>query len=1298
MGINEAAEILAKKYSGGASSPVVKGSNPNLPDRNLFQLFTDSMYSALTSEMAGHEASPEVKQFREAQPELGAISEYASPVGAYVGVARAGKAIPKVAKFLDKVGDANTLAGNAKRNAVLFGGTIEAPRTIAAAATGGDLEETATSAAVNTGLELTLGGLGGAFRAAGKAMNKKLKLGAELDLKKSPQEIAQVIRQQLADGKISGDDVHFAQSEIGKLEDAIRNEALDDTAARYIKELEDGDAQPLNRLFKISTTPQQSPISRKRFRVEDFTSPQELESVMQTAGLKDKLSYVQFPRYIASADESGAKAVESSLKQGGLKAVAPNVLMGKEKDGLYVIAKKLEGDVGKTNSGDKWALFKTSDPSHFAPDGAKWGEQVRKSNAWKVIPDRKIDPNNPLDIMDEAQQLADAMPIHGYYQATKGLGRGMDSLEKMVGLEGESELMKRLKGSFRENFAPAAYEFKNSPRAQWLFAQAKTTFSKAEAMAHAMTYGDEVVKGGTNMYKQILANTDLSGKFGTGKSFAKILEPLEQADIDDLVKAADMGLEGESLNKALASNMISKKAYDALKEIQPLDDYMIKQTLGTLDAVGHSGFTPIKAHYLLPRTWKGDWRVPIRNESNKLIYMASGKDRAAALAEADKILAEAEAKNWKRLEPIVADSADDIALALDMAVGSPEYMTAAALKYKILKQTPNPKTFKVRTGVGGYEKQFTKEELVSKFYSNILQRNRHLAELTNKKVLEDQMVKLSLEDVQLSKQLERRMAAMAGKQGAVGKLINHEVDKILSPVLGKNSASKIASTLNEVNHHLTLGAFKLAFPVMNMMTFMQTVLPRVAFTLSATDESLAHSYSWLPLIGTDKKVRGSMGYLDPMKIMARSFKEMGNMDDALARNYAKAQREGVVDPKFIEEWGGKTSKQVTNLRAVLSGEEGFGSFLKAISNYLPTQSEKLSRGNAFTVGHIVGRDALKLSDDALYRFAKEFTEKTMYNYSAADRPRIFTGPLGQVFGQFKTWQSNYIANMLEYAGEGFNYNNWSPLLYQMGGTTALGGISATALYPIADNMAQFLSDKSMMEVLYERTGGGSGDAVTGNMTDAVFHGLPMFLGTSMSGMASDPLSDPSRTASMLFSFVQAQRAQALGKAVGQAIDDWKITGQHPIQSAETRNAFIQALAPVTMARAMSLTQNQAIKSLNNGNQMYPGLNAAERIMYATGFMPKRVALMKDVNEELWKDQEALRKKVQTFGRMWSEAELAGDYGMLTDLQRKIYTEGIPMDSVLRSAKGQTKNALVPQMQRQFKPADVMRFQSLGIVE
>jgi hypothetical protein len=383
---------------------------------------------------------------------------------------------------------------------------------------------------------------------------------------------------------------------------------------------------------------------------------------------------------------------------------------------------------------------------------------------------------------------------------------------------------------------------------------------------------------------------------------------------------------------------------------------------------------------------------------------------------------------------------------------------------------------------------------------------------------------------------------------------------------------------------------------------------------------------------------------------------------------------------------------------VLKGEEPFSKFLLAVSNYLPAQSEKFARGQAFTTGYILGRDFKKLEGDQLYRFAKKFTESTMYAYSAADRPRIYTGPMGSVFGMFKNWQAHYIGSMLEYAGEGYARGNWNPLLWQMGGTAALGGVAALPVVGVADAFSRWATDESLMNNIYANFGGTDPNSNFGGPADAIYHGLPTFLGLSLSGSSAAQLSDPSRDASMLFGFVQADRAKALGQALGSAVDVWADTGQHPIQDARTRDLFIKALAPKSFARAASITEDQGLRSLNNGSKIAGNLNTAEQILYTLGLNPRRLAIANEVGEQLWKDQEAHREKITKMGRYWAEAQRERDWDMLHRLQNQALIEGVDIGRVISSARTQTQNQTKNVLDRKYNGRDLVQPRELGLIQ
>ena len=224
MDMNEAIKRGSAQYQG---SP--KGSNSAYDDINPIKLWMESAISAATLEMLGHRpegisvSGEDIERFRTDAPVAGLASELIGPTGWYGAAFKLGE-VPRVAKLLDKVGDANTVLGSAKRSGVLFGGAVEAPRVIGSAITGGDTEETAGQAGFNTLFEAGFGGLGGYFRAAGKAVKKDLKLGAKVDLKQPPAVIAQDIQKAIDEGKIAEADIPYARNMIAAQVDAIQNE------------------------------------------------------------------------------------------------------------------------------------------------------------------------------------------------------------------------------------------------------------------------------------------------------------------------------------------------------------------------------------------------------------------------------------------------------------------------------------------------------------------------------------------------------------------------------------------------------------------------------------------------------------------------------------------------------------------------------------------------------------------------------------------------------------------------------------------------------------------------------------------------------------------------------------------------------------------------------------------------------------------------------------------------------------------------------------------------------------------
>jgi len=206
-------------------------------------------------------------------------------------------------------------------------------------------------------------------------------------------------------------------------------------------------------------------------------------------------------------------------------------------------------------------------------------------------------------------------------------------------------------------------------------------------------------------------------------------------------------------------------------------------------------------------------------------------------------------------------------------------------------------------------------------------------------------------------------------------------------------------------------------------------------------------------------------------------------------------------------------------------------------------------------------------------------------------------------------------------------------------------------------------------------------------------GVPGFFGASLQGSAAAPFTDPIRDASMLMSFVQADRIRALGRAIGSAVDVWSQTGQHPISSSQVRDQFIKAVSPRSITRIAQVWNSEYIKSLTTTNDTVGPLTGAERLLFASGFNPTFVERNFRASREMWKKKSALRESVQTFGRLYFEAIDNKDWRGARIVLQQAMAQGVPIDSVVRSMMTRQRRSQ-GDIFTQFDPAEMHGFRNV----
>jgi hypothetical protein len=426
----------------------------------------------------------------------------------------------------------------------------------------------------------------------------------------------------------------------------------------------------------------------------------------------------------------------------------------------------------------------------------------------------------------------------------------------------------------------------------------------------------------------------------------------------------------------------------------------------------------------------------------------------------------------------------------------------------------------------------------------------------------------------------------------------------------------------------------LAFPIMNLFSIITNWAPEAAMVIGASERDLGGTYTYFLAGGTKGPIAAS-AVLSPGKIMFKSIREMINPSEDMQWAYARAGADATTQPRVAEEFTGQNATRVQDLRGAFSGIKDFAKWTRALSEWLMTNSERMSRIHALTASWITGRDVLGITDrEALYRWSKEMTDKSMFNYTTADRPRIFTTPAGSMMGLFKTWMANYMAAMFEYSGQAVK-GNWAPLAWQTAGTAAVGGVAATPLYWIADGFSKAFLGGSLLQETYDNLSEGP--------ADALMFGMPAALtGISLYSQSTSPLSNPARDASMLWSSVLFNRAAALSRVAGLAFDNWSATGQHPGSSRAVRDALFQALAP-TVSRAISAFSGEdMIRSLSSGYPLMSSVTIGERLLYALKLNTIELDKAMAVADELYRDRAKERAMVVRLGRAFAEAQDNGD--------------------------------------------------------
>lgn len=1335
-----------------------KPGGVQLPDPTLMPLPQDEFnpftaaiksygFSATGGLLGLRSKDPDITQFQKEFPVASTLVDLAGYVTPYVGWYKAAAKIPSMAKLLGRVSKSEKLAEapfvqGAAREIVTLA-PLEATRLGTSAFMGDFLADRFDAYNLGTGhvaqeaaLNMAIGGVvGGAFEkllagGGGIAAKQRERVAYPgLNAADPPQIQLRQIREKIEQGAKEGTPPNAAEAEqLGAAVNQLRMQILDEqplqldysqatkakqkAAKRHVRLLESAKTKnasekvkleagrQINRFFRLREGKEKAlKVSRVK---KDVLGADEYAKV-RTHLPKDFEQNVQFPRLVTATSDKTAEAMQKNIIKnmdsvdGAVEAIARE-----GSDGLFVVTKKITGD--KTaKAGDEWLVFKTDQPGKFFPEKAEWQTLMAQRNAWlHDALDANIRGGKELPVWGQTLQMREALRATDYAGMEQGAGtiaKTVNKLMQKMDLDPSNSLAYQRMAKFVNDYmTPTMLQFKNSPLSRVIWAQGKMAYDSGRNMADEIFYGKTVIDG-TQPLKLFLGSD-----FGKGIKFdPKAIDKSIDRLYEDAAGAKRFWLAvrgNYSIDEAIQKLDIGPLEIDLMKALQGADDMTnsVEKAVEALAGLKESRqFDKLDNHYLISNTWRGTMRTPVWGANKTLIGVGAGDDARQSFKAAEEIQNTAgrngvPTKLGATVEAGELEADRALRARMQQAQRNPE---VKQLHRRIQGVLPDPKTYDPRKGVGGFigeDRPWTKLELKNIAHDHLRARWRRVSNLSYDTLTKRSRAMLIDQDPGAYELLAKRISQLEGHQSTSGKIINKVADEILAPFMGKNSASRIIGAANSGMFQLELGFLNLTYAMANAVTFMQTSLPLASFVTTAVPERVAEYFTFFPIQGA--KAAGHVGVLDIMKVTAKSFKDMVKPPPELSKFIQRAASEGVIDPKFVEDVVGQNSRVAQDVGQAMSGTDGFANFIKSWGKIIPGASERMSRGHSFALGYRLGK-IYNMEGDQLYHWSKEFTEKSMFLYSSADRPMVITGPFGSGYGLFKNWLMHYMNWGMTFAGEGVKYGNWNPLMTMVAGTTVVGGVPGIVGFGAVDALQKTFTDKSMIENIYGTFGG---DKEHIGLGDAVYYGLPGLLGFSLQNTVAMPFADPARDASFIFGLAYWDRMKAFGKMTGDAYDQVLASGRHPGTDPHLHDSFIRAFAPKALVRLASIDYgaSDAIHSMTTGNTTIDKLGPAQKMLYTLGVNPKQIELGYAVSNELWKDQRSRLAAIQAMGQEWADATEVKDYQALKEITYRAVTRNIDMSSIIKSAQSRLRRGREDLIESQFSPQAVYPFHKMGL--
>jgi len=1026
-------------------------------------------------------------------------------------------------------------------------------------------------------------------------------------------------------------------------------------------------------------------------------------------------SKVQYPRYVTVVDEAGARELAGKLSLPGMNQAGKTKYI-QEADGSFFVAHRLTDGkgqamgkgAGKVKVGETYLIGKTAEPGLFEPEMAKLSDMV--TAPWTKHK-AAYQPARNANVFSNADDAYLALVNKRTYGEMMGmthkekvnyiagmLGKvkagTLDLLDQKFNLK-DSASIQDLAESIAISLKPTSHLQLQNREYGHMFGLLKNGHRIADDWTRKIMFGASKMKPGAKGYQAVFhtgrkALEQVSGYKGH-MPVEEIWKPITEAENDIITRLANADvLTPARAQKLVKEGAISPEAGQAIEQMRALNEDVVADITQVLDESGHTGIEWLKNHLGIPRTARGEMFTEIKDANGKLKHVAWGKNGAEVAREAQAVVDEAKAagEKWsfekgklRELPTETQQSLDqlqkNVSASIGRTSGDGEILYRAMRRLSAIKSTTgrNP-SIPITSGVikrrknvpsVGTDKPYTKAETLNAVHGHYGQLTKFGATQNfNSRFGREAKAALKGKDPKMYEDLMLKSRQFLGIESTFSNALNNKLSKVLPSTWGAKPATQIAAAVNETMFAFTLGLFNMSHTILNLLSPIQTVMPWIMHSASVAPQQLADLMGHT--ITTDAKgaPRGLSSFLEPIKVMGSAIKLMGNPGPELSKLIERAIDDGVFHPQLFEEWVGQQAKSRLSFgEAYRNG--GMAGFLRKVATFSAEESEKMSRLIAFNASYRVGKDIAGLEGDALYSFMRRANEVTMFGYHTVDRANLTTGPIGSMFGLFKNWQMHFIGNMMQYAGLAINQGNFGPLVWSGASAVAIGGLGATPLIALADGLGNWENEANSSYLWMKENYSDKVPGTDTQMSDAAYFGLPAFLGVSLQASSTLPGTDVRNEVTSLMSLAMWNRAKMIGTTLMKANEFHSATGMNPLQDPNIRDMGMQALTPRFFIRAMSITEEDYVRSMSTGYPQVRDVSGVGRMLHGMGVNVVEIESMQETSQLLYKHKEKMDSTVRGLGRAYYDAITEGDSEEAQRIVTRAIGLSVPLDKVAKSA-------------------------------